>query len=223
VLAQALELAAAGAIWPLAFAVTVGLLSGDEPIKRSFVFLAGAAFISLVGFVVIIVFLRTLSLTPSVHPYISVAIKVVLGIVLLALGIRTLWRRRQQTEAVTKAAEPEKGDGENGRRSLWPVFVSGVVVYFPGVFLVASARTIADAREGILSTYLTAAICVIVLLAFAELPVLAYAIAPGRVGPVFDNVIGWAKRHSAQLILAIELIGGVYLLAGGIHTLATPA
>jgi hypothetical protein len=215
VLTQAVPLAAAGAIYPVAFAAIVAMLGGREPLRRAIAFLAGGAIISLVAFAIIVVILSTLRFTPHHHPAVSAAIKIGLGILLLLLAARTLLRRRRRDASVTAPEQPHPEDTGSTRRA----FISGVIVYFPGVFLVASAKAVADAHAGFAPTAATSVLCVVVLLLIVEVPIVAFAVAPERVQPPLERITAMAKRHSAEVVLAIELVGGGYLLIAGLVAL----
>lgn len=221
-LIEAFPIAAAGAIYPIAFAVIVTLLGGVQPMRRSLVFLVGGMIVSILGYAVIIALLRSLDLTPRVHPAVSATIKIAIGVALLALAVRTLWRRHRRSPVTDSPAdEPEKAADTKDEppRSLWRVFVTGALVYFPGVFLIASARELADANSSVALTGVAALICVILLLAIVEVPIIAFAVSPERVQPGLQRINHWARAHSNVLILAIELVGGLYLLATGIEAL----
>jgi hypothetical protein len=223
VVTAAFPVAATGAIYPVAFAAIVTMLGGANPLRRSLAFLAGGWLASAIGFVIVIVVLQSFHLTPRTHPNASGTIKIALGAVLLALAVRLVLLHRHpapETAPVAGRDAAAKGavaEGHSLRRS----FITGLLVYIPGVFLIASAKTVADAHAPVVSTYVSAFICVVLLLAIVEVPIVAFAIWPDRVRPSLEGTVAWAHNHSYGLILAIELVVGVYLVVGGIDAIAT--
>jgi hypothetical protein len=228
VLTEALPLSAAGALYPVAFAAIVAVLGGRNPLHRALAFLGGGAIVSLIGYVVVIELIRLVDFTPGKHPAIAASVKLLLGVALLIYAGHTVLRRRRQGPAeVIEArdeAPPVAGpDGEPEpavqEPSLRRAFISGMVIYFPGVFLVASANAIAAARASTLANAVAIVVCTILLLLIIEVPIAAYAVAPGRVGPPLVRITNLGKLYSKQLILAAALVAGLYLLIAGILAL----
>jgi uncharacterized membrane protein YcjF (UPF0283 family) len=120
--------------------------------------------------------------------------------------------------AESSAAGPAEAEAR-AAGSVRRAFISGMIVYFPGIFLVASAKAVADARATWIPTAAVTVLCVIVLLLVIEIPILAFALAREKVQPPLERITRTAKRHSKQVILAIELVGGAYLLFAGISSL----
>lgn len=217
VLSQAVPLALAGAIYPVAFAAIVALLGGPDPLRRSIAFLFGGTLVSVVGFAVVVFAASESHFTPPHHPAVAAAIKVVLGVLLLALAARTLLKRRRDGPAALagKVDEDDKADTGSTRRA----FITGMLVYIPGIFLIASAKAVADADASVVATVVASILCVVALLVIVELPIVAYAIARDRVQPPLERATVLGKTHSKRIILVIELLGGLYLLIAGLATL----
>jgi hypothetical protein len=77
-------------------------------------------------------------------------------------------------------------------------FIGCVVVYFPGVFLIASATSLAGARTGPTATIALSIVCVALLLLVVELPILAVARSPERILPRLKRITDATKagqRH----------------------------
>lgn len=221
VLTQAVPIAAAGAIYPIAFAAIVAILGGAEPMRRAIAFLAGGALTSLIAFLVIVFVLSALHITPRHHPTASAAIKIALGAALLGLAAYALLRHGIPRTATLPDKTPTETPGEppDDAGGIRRAFISGIVVYFPGLFLIASAKAVTDAHASIVPTAATSVLCVLVLLLIVEVPIVAFAVARERVRPPLERITGAAKMHSKQVILAVELVGGIYLLVSGILAL----
>lgn len=57
-LTEALPLAAAGSIYPVAFAAIVAMLGGANPMRRALFFLLGGLIVSFIGYVVVVTLIR---------------------------------------------------------------------------------------------------------------------------------------------------------------------
>jgi hypothetical protein len=229
VLTEALPLAAAGALYPVAFAAIVAILGGRDPMRRALVFLLGGAVVSLIGYAVIITVVRTLDFTPGGHPKVAASIKLLLGVALLIYAGLTWIRRHKAStvevlernlehEAATAHAESAPVE-EVAEPPLRRALISGMLIYFPGVFLVASADSIAEADATLGATLLAAILCTIALLLIVEVPIAAFAVAPDRVGPPLERITTLGKIYSKQLILAAALVAGIYLVIAGLVAL----
>ncbi len=237
-LTEALPLAAAGSIYPVAFAAIVAMLGGANPMRRALFFLAGGLIVSFIGYVVVVTLIRAIDFTPGQHPKVAATVKLLLGVALLAYAARTVLRRRK---AVVEVME-EKLTRDRARTaegtppsvaetatvteppleepSMRRAFITGAIVYFPGVFLIASANAIAGAHATLAATLVAIVLCTILLLLVVEIPIAAFAIAPDRVGPPMERITTLGKVYSKQLILAAALVAGIYLIIASISALA---
>ncbi len=237
-LTEALPLAAAGSIYPVAFAAIVAMLGGANPMRRALFFLAGGLIVSFVGYIVIVTLIREIDFTPGQHPKIAATVKLLLGIALLAYAAHTVMRRRKAVvevmeEKLTRNTENSANDTSStaepatamvappaeepsGRRA----FITGMIVYFPGVFLIASANAIAAAKATVTATFVAIVMCTLLLLLIVEVPIAAFAIAPDRVGPPMERITTLGKIYSKQLVLAAALVAGIYLVVASIAALS---
>jgi hypothetical protein len=234
VLTEALPLAAAGSIYPVAFAAIVAMLGGANPMRRALFFLTGGVIVSFIGYIAIVTLIRAIDFTPGQHPKIAATVKLLLGVALLAYAARTVMRRRKAvvevmeeklardaqntpSTAETATAVPEPPLEEPSVRR---AFITGAIVYFPGVFLIASANAIASAKATAAATFVAIVMCTILLLLIVEVPILAFAIAPERVRPPMERITTLGKIYSKQLILAAALVAGLYLVIASIAALS---
>jgi hypothetical protein len=52
------------------------------------------------------------------------------------------------------------------------------------------------------------------MLAFIELPLLGFLLAPDRARAVTERFSDWMTRHKRQLLVVVAGAGGVYLISG---------
>jgi hypothetical protein len=123
-------------------------------------------------------------------------------------------RNEPGTAQTTLAAPPLE------EPSVRRAFITGMIVYFPGVFLIASANAIASAKATATATFVAIVLCTILLLLIVEVPILAFAIAPERVRPPMERITTLGKIYSKQLILSAALVAGLYLVIASIAALS---
>lgn len=213
--ADALLIAAGGAIYPIALAFIVAILGGQEPIRRGLVFWAGGAVASFLGYVLIVELARSRGVTPGQHSTLAASIRIALGGVLVLIGGRLYLRRRRGTSTGSTARAGTGGrPGPQRAASLRKAFVSGVVVYFPGIFLIASAMTMAGASTKAGATIVLSVVAVILLLLIVEVPILAVAVSP-PVQPRLKRCVDVVEARSKTLGPPLMLAAGAYLIITG--------
>ena len=215
-LAQVLPLALGAAVSPTALAAAVVVMaSRTRPVARGAMFVLG-----FVGVLAVFTFLGLTVLaqaTPHVTPAsrrISGTVDLVLGIVLLAFGLRELLLRATPSPDPAADTRAPKGTGLTAALALGAVLMltnfTSLVLYLPALQDVHRAPT----------TGSTKALVVAVLFGFTALPVLVpfvgRIVAPGATGRALAHLGGFMTEHRRGVTVIVAGVFGTYLLVRGL-------
>jgi threonine/homoserine/homoserine lactone efflux protein len=210
-----LPLALGAAISPTVLTVSVLLLSSKErPVARGISY--------LLGFLTVLAGYTALGLTvfdsvqhqpSSSERAVSDAVDVVIGIVLLLMAIRAVVRRRNGDDGDTPKPPKQRSV------SLTAAFVTGIVMMLTNITsIVLYIPAMKDINHADVSTS-DKAIVVLVALLITSLPALApltvRIVAPGPSVRLLTSLNQAISRHQHTIVVAVEVIFGVYLLAKG--------
>lgn len=209
---QALPLALAAAISPWTLLITTHLLAGQRPVQRTLVFLAAAVSISLaVGYGVVVVLSQNGLDDPKQHHAVSAGLDVAVGAVLVLFGV--LVARRP----------PRQHDKEVRRRremGLLGVVALGLYAGSPSPFYLASLHTLAKGRPSAGAIALDVLILGVLVLLFAEIPILMYLRYPQTTGARLQAANRWLAAHARIIVIILAIGAGVYFVVDGIVELA---
>jgi threonine/homoserine/homoserine lactone efflux protein len=216
-LARVLPLALGAALSPTMLTVSVLILSSrTRPRTRAVLY--------TLGVLTIIVALTVLGLTvldrfADQHPTateraVSDGVDLALGIVLLALALRTVLRPRDPTQH----PKPKKAHDAGG--GLLSAFVLGLVVMATNVTTIVlyipimkdiGRSSVSDADQ------LVVVLVVLVIVTLpATLPLALSVIAPDASRGALVHVQDFVQHHQHTIVLVVEAIFGVYLVAKGL-------
>jgi hypothetical protein len=99
-------------------------------------------------------------------------------------------------------------------------FLAGILMFGPSLTFLAAVQVVATASAGLAATIGAMVMIVVLTLAFAWLPLVAYMIAPGRTTRTLKSFDVWLKRHGKKVLVAAIAIVGLALTAQGISGLA---
>jgi hypothetical protein len=209
-------LAVASAFWPTLILVVVVALRLEHPIRILVFFVAGALLTTISIGLAIVFALDGTTVASGSNPSVSAAVYLVTGLLsLLAAG--ALWRiggrppkpKPPQTKPSLAERSVERGA---------PVaFAAGIVLNiipgtFPFVALVDIAKLdVSNARK-------VAAVVVfyVIMLAFAEVPIVAYLVAPQRTIAATDAFNDWLSRNGRRVAAVVLAVVGAYLVVRGL-------
>jgi len=215
-LARVLPLAVGAAISPTVLTAGVLILcSKRRPVARGAVF--------TVGVLVVLVALTVLGLTvldrfAHHHPSateraVSDGIDLVLGIVLLALAVRTALRPPDPT----RHSEPERPRDQGG---LGAAFVVGLVVMATNVttivLYIPMMKDIGRADVSDADQALVVLLVLVIVSLPAWLPLALRVVAPRPSERALVRLEAVTTKHRRTIILVVEVAFGVYLLLKGI-------
>lgn len=234
---QAAGLAALAALYPPALLIAVVYLSSESPRKLTALYLTGAALVTVIAAVVILVVLRAGGLSlPSDRPP-RYGLRVGLGVLAIAAAGYLVWRYRRHRSPANAAKPGEPGEpaepGEPGKpakpaksgrisrltahpRPLTALAV-GALLFAPGVGFIAAVQVIATAKAGPGPTVGALVIVVVIDLAFAWLPLLFHLIAPEATTRALKAANAWVSVRGRELMIgALAALGAILIVDGAL-------
>jgi threonine/homoserine/homoserine lactone efflux protein len=199
----------AASVSPVSIMVMISLMLTKSPVRNALAFLAGFTLV-LVAMGVLSVFVfhaGTAHKTGTVDGWIDIGF----GVLCLAV-IPFSILRKEKPEQEKQSAKPF-----TARKSFvvglgtMMVNASTIVIYLSATHLIAAAK-LSAAQDVIALVVLT-----LVTLVTVIIPILIYAIFPGKAEKVLNALKGWLARHRKVIGVTILLIIGAYLLVKGIR------
>ncbi|WP_027006784.1 GAP family protein [Conexibacter woesei] len=218
-MAQIFLLALAAATFPVLLAAVLVVLTLPEPEGQLAALLAGGMTVSLISGTAILVVLDAAGVLQSSGGSTNPAVDIVLGAIAVLAGLVMLAGLDRRL-AARRPAPAERGPSWTertlGRGSRKLAFLAGVVLCLPNIYYLAALK---DMSIGDYST----TTLVLLLLAFnlimfisAELPLAGFALAGDRTRPVVARLGNSIRAHQRQVIIAMALVFGTYLLIKGL-------
>ncbi len=224
-LVQIIPIGLFGAIVPTRIVVAILLLTSTRPLRNAQAYLAGLGGFYLVVGVVALLFLGGGEATNPKATIIAATIEVVMGVFLLAFGIRSLLR-------ITDPAGPDDLDDPDAPPTWWmkrittlstgASFLLGLILAFSIRFLMIylSAVTIILNAPVTPGQHVIALLILIALMLLGViLPIVYYAFAPERGGAQLKLLMAWLNRHNRIIMMVLSFIFGVVFLFKGLTTL----
>jgi Na+-transporting methylmalonyl-CoA/oxaloacetate decarboxylase gamma subunit len=143
----------------------------------------------------------------------ALAVKLALGVVLIAIALRQ--RRR-----MGRPRKPPAWTAHLDRLSLWSV--AGLAAFLqPWTLVAAGAATVVQAKLTTAGSYLTLVLfCLLATSSFLYLELYA-TFAPARAGARLERMRTWLDSHQDQVIIVICLLLGFWLAGESIYLLVT--
>lgn len=216
-LLQSAGLALLAALSPTALLILAIYLGSERPRFTAALYMTGAVVMSLVTAVVILVVLRNAGVSHPAEHTPRYALRVGLGVVLLAAGL-VVARRKERA--------PGSGHSERGvisRLVAHPAplsaFLAGVVVFAPGATFVAALQVIATARATLSQTALAVVVVVIINVLLVWMPLVLYLTAPDMTTRHLTTLKGWLRAHGRIVLVGVLVVAGAIMVGNGIYGL----
>jgi hypothetical protein len=206
---QAVSLAFAGSFYPVGLLFVLRYIAASRGLYLATLFVIGGALGCLVISVLELALLHSLPVQRADNPAANGAVYIALGAgLLLICGVVAVRGHRRPIEIAPTAVHP----ADPGARR---AFVTGLIVYSPGLGLLAAVKALFDAALPASELVLGLVVCIAIILWMAEVPITATALSPRRSAPVLRRVGGFIARHGRSISLAIGVGFGGYLIADG--------
>jgi Sap, sulfolipid-1-addressing protein len=223
--AELLPLALGSAVYPTLLAVVILILTQPNPRRLLGAYLAGGMLTSLtVGFVVIAALNSGHVLNGSSGRTLNPAVDLAVGLLLFALlGALLSGRDRRFTERREHKREERAESGKRPwserillRESIILTFVVGIALNLPGALYLVALSQIAAADQSTAKDVLEVLIYNLIMFSWAEIPLIAYGIAPERTEAFVHRFHDWLGAHARQIAIAICGVAATYLTIKGV-------
>ena len=213
---EILLLAVASAFWPTLILVVVVALRLDHPIRILVFFVAGALLTTISIGLAIVFALDGTSVAAGTNHSLSAGIYLVAGLLSLLAAI-ALWRMgKRPPKPKPPSTKPSLAE-RSVERGAAVAFVAGIVLnIFPGTFPFVALVDIA--KQDVSNAAKVAAVVVfyVIMLAFAEVPIVAYLIAPQRTIAATNAFNDWLSRNGRRVAAGVLAAIGLYLVVRGL-------
>jgi MFS family permease len=219
---QAAGFALIAACYPPAMLIAALYLGSERPGRMTvFYVVGGTVMVTVVGIAALIA-IRAGGLSQLGHHHHQTRYGLRLGLGALAIiAALLLWRHQRKPPDPAKPADRAKPrkPGIIQRLSARPTpltaFAVGAVMFGPSLTFIAAVQVVATAHIAIGETIGAMVMIVVLTVAFAWLPLVAYVVAPRRSIRLLQAFDAWLKRHGKTVLtLAIGVIGVLLLIQG---------
>lgn len=224
-LRHVVPLALGAAISPAVLTVAVLTLTAKQrPIARGIAFTAGVSAVLAILTAVGLTVMSSVTEHPShTQRAVSDGVDVVIGLALLALAASTLLRHQVPVENApdedAKAPAPAPAPAPE-RTGLGRSFVIGMLVMATNVttimLYIPAMKDISKSGVSDTDKALVVVLVMLIVALPAWLPLVVRCVAPGPSTRVLGNLNDAIQRHRRVIVLAVELVFGVYLLVKGL-------
>ncbi len=209
----------ASAFSPIALAVVLMALASPRPGRLLGAYLAGGWVTSVVAGIVVIGALEGLGVTDVrfVHT-VSPGIDIAIGVAGLAIAAALELRRRER-----RGGRRRSGSGAMARllarATPRALFVSGLLMGFPGIYYVAALKEIAQGNAQWSVRLALMAFVNVLAFVLIWIPLAAYLISPAATRRVIGGIDEWLVEHGGIIITVVIAAAGVYEIAHGLSRL----
>ena len=205
------------AIDPIPLTTFMVVLPSKRGVRKGAAFVFG--WLVSLAIVVAVTVLATGNSPPRPHTspsYTALAVRIVIGIVLVAAAIRQ-WRRARRPK---KPKKPPKWQEHVDNMSVW--FAMGLApVVQPWVLIGAGAATVVEAKLSSWTSDLALALfCVLASSSYLALETYA-GIRPAQSQAFLVRFRTWMDTHTDQVIIAGSLVLGLWLIAKSTYLIVT--
>jgi hypothetical protein len=216
---EAAGLSVVAAFSPAVMLTAAIFLASAKPGRFTALFvIGGAVMVTVVGIAGLLV-MRDLGLSLPHHQHTRYGLRLALGVLALVAAV-VIYRRKPKQRDPAKPKKRSPVERLASEPKAKTAFLAGILMFGPSLTFLAAVQVVATATAGIAATVGAMAMIVVLTLAFAWLPLLAYLIAPGPTTRTLKSFDGWLKRHGKTILVAAIGIIGLVLIAQGISGLA---
>jgi Sap, sulfolipid-1-addressing protein len=217
VLLQAAGLAVLAALSPTALLVAAVYLGSARPRRTAVLYLAGAVLMSLITGVVLLVVLRSVGLNhPNQHAP-RYGLRLGLGVLLLVAAL--IMARRHPRPPDPAEARPGLVSRMIANPAPLSAFLSGILIFAPGLTFLAALQVIATAKATLELTAVALIIVVVINVLLVWLPIVLHMVAPGPTTRYLTAFNGWLRAHGKAILIIVLVAAGAIMVGDGIYGL----
>ena len=217
---QAAGLALLAALSPPAILIAGLYLASARPGRTAALYVAGGFFVvALVGSIALVA-IRAGGLSLPSHHQTRYGLRLGLGVLAIIAAVLIYRHRpREPQRTGTKKKKPGLVARLSADPKPWTAFIVGIVMFGPSVTFVAAVQVVASSKADVTATVGAMAMIVVLTVAFAWLPLLAYLIAPGPTTRTLKGFEDWLRKYRRYVATCAVGLIGVLLAAQGISGL----
>lgn len=216
---QAAVLALLAAISPPAVLIAALYLASPNPSRTALAFVAGGFVVVAVVGTIALIALRGGGVSLPSHHQTRYGLRLALGVIALVASV-FIYRHRPKEKKAEEATAKQKKPGLIARWSTDPrprtAFLVGMIMFGPSITFIAAVQVVASAKADLRATVGAMAMIVVLTVAFAWLPLVAYLVAPARTTNALKALEGWLRRNRRYVLSGAVGVIGLVLVAQGI-------
>jgi MFS family permease len=216
---QAAGFALLAACYPPAMLIAALYLASERPGRTTVLYVIGGVVIVAVVGVAALIAIRAGGLSHLGHRHHQTRYGLRLGLGVLAIiAAALLWRHHRKPPDPAKpkkAKKPGLAQRLTARPTPRTAFAVGAVMFGPSLTFLAAVQVVATARIGIGETIGAMVMIILLTVAFAWLPLVAYLVAPRKTVSLLQAFDTWLKRHGKLVMtIAVGVIGLILVIQG---------
>ena len=221
-----LVLAAGAAVSPTILAVVIVVLRRPRPRRLLAAYLLGGMLTSVAVGIAIVTSLNELDIVSESSSGAGPVVDLTVGALALIVGFVLATDRDARLEARRQARQAERPTRDPWsqrvlNRGTAPIaFAVGVALNLPGAFYLVALKDIAEAQVGTGEQVLAILVFNLIMFVLAEVPLLGYSVAPEKTQEKVEHLNDWMSGHARQIVIAISVAIGIYLVARGVAGIA---
>ena len=219
---QAAGLALAAACYPPALLIAGLYLTSERPGRTTVFFVLGGLLVVTVVGVLALILIRAGGLSHLGHHQPRYWLRLGLGVIAL-VAAAVIYRRKPKDPDPAKPAKAKR-PGLVARLTARPTpltaFAVGAFMFGPSLAFISAVQVVGTAKAGLGDTVGAMVMIILLTVAFAWLPLVAYLIAPERTVRALHKLEALFKRHGKTILTVAVAVVGAFLVIQGITGLA---
>lgn len=216
---QAAGLALVAAFYPPAMLIAALYLASARPGRITALYVAGGIVIVAVVGVAALVAIRAGGLSLPKQRGTRYGVRLALGVVAVAAAV-VIYRRKPPRPDPARKKKPSLVDRLSREPRPLTAFAVGIVMFGPSLTFIAAVQVVATSKASVAATIAAMAMIIVMTVAFAWIPLVAYLVAPEATPRRIRAFEAWLGRHGRTVLAGAVGVVGVILVVQGITGLA---
>ncbi|HEX9030540.1 MAG TPA: GAP family protein, partial [Streptosporangiaceae bacterium] len=145
--------------------------------------------------------------------------RLALGVVAVAAAV-VIYRRKPRRPDPARKKKPSLVDRLSREPRPLTAFAVGIVMFGPSLTFIAAVQVVATSKASVAATIAAMAMIIVMTVAFAWIPLVAYLVAPEATPRRIRAFEAWLGRHGRTVLAGAVGVVGVILVVQGITGLA---
>jgi hypothetical protein len=206
------------AFYPPAILIAALYLASVRPGRTATLFVVGGVVIVTVIGIAVLLAIRDAGLSVHSQHQTRYGLRLALGVVALVAAV-VIYRRKPKPADPAKPKKRSLIDRFSSEPTPKTAFIVGIFMFGPSVTFIAAVQVVATAKASVAATIAAMAMIIVITVAFAWIPLVAYLVAPEFTRSKLRAFEGWLSRHGKQIMVGALGLIGILLVAQGIVNL----